>query len=37
LFAMIRSLIGTATRQGFSAFDAISLALTTSNHDWLLG
>jgi transposase len=37
LFAMVRSLVGTAIRQGFSAFDAISLALTTPQHDWLLG
>lgn len=37
LFAMIRSLFGTAYRQGISAFDAISLAFTSSHPDWLLG
>lgn len=37
LFAMIRSLLGTAYRQGISAFDAISLAFTSSHPDWLLG
>lgn len=37
LFAMIRSLIDTARRQGFSAFEAISLVLTSPNSDWLLG
>ena len=35
LFAMIRSLVNTARRQGISAFKAISLALTTPNSDWL--
>ena len=35
LFAMIRSLVNTARRQDLSAFEAISLALTTPNSDWL--
>ena len=35
LFAMIRSLVNTARRQGISAFKAISLALTTPNSNWL--
>ncbi|MEY2984504.1 MAG: hypothetical protein RLZZ568_1121, partial [Cyanobacteriota bacterium] len=37
LFAMIRSLFGTAHRQGISAFDALSLSFTSSQPDWLLG
>lgn len=37
LFAMIRSLFGTAQRQGISAFDAISLAFTSPHTNWLLG
>jgi len=37
LFAMIRSLFGTAYRQSISAFDAISLSFTSSHPDWLLG
>lgn len=37
LFAQVRSLINTAQRQGISAFDAISRALTSQQSDWLLG
>lgn len=37
LFAQVRSLINTAQRQGMSAFDAISRALTSQQSDWLLG
>ncbi|MBD2463062.1 IS66 family transposase [Oscillatoria sp. FACHB-1407] len=37
LFAQVRSLINTAKRQGISAFDAISRALTSQKTDWLLG
>lgn len=37
LFAQVRSLVNTARRQGISAFDAISRALTSSQSDWLLG
>jgi len=37
LFAMVRSLLGTAQRQGISAFDAISHAITSSSSHWLLG
>ncbi|HEY9700740.1 MAG TPA: transposase, partial [Trichocoleus sp.] len=36
LFAQVRSLINTAKRQGISAFDAISRALTSQQTDWLL-
>lgn len=36
LFAQVRSLIDTAKRQGFSAFDAIYRALTSHQADWLL-
>ncbi|WP_204150105.1 transposase, partial [Leptolyngbya sp. CCY15150] len=34
LFAQVRSLINTAKRQGLSALDAISRALTSSQTDW---
>jgi transposase len=37
LFAQVRSLVNTAKRQGISAFDAISRALTSQQADWLLG
>jgi len=37
LFALVRSIVNTAKRQGISAFDAISRALTSQQHDWLLG
>lgn len=37
LFALVRSIVNTAQRQGISAFDAISRALTLQQHDWLLG
>jgi transposase len=37
LFAQVRSLVNTAKRQGISAFDAISRALTSQQTDWLLG
>ena len=37
LFSKVRSLIGTAQRQGISAFDAISRSLTSTQHNWLLG
>lgn len=37
LFAQVRSLVNTAKRQGISAFDAISRALTSKQTDWLLG
>lgn len=37
LFAQVRSLVNTAKRQGISAFDAISRALTLQQTDWLLG
>jgi transposase len=37
LFAQVRSLVNTAKRQGLSAFDAISRALTSQQFDWLLG
>jgi len=37
LFAQVRSLVNTAKRQGISAFDAISRALTSLQTDWLLG
>lgn len=37
LFARVRSLVNTAKRQGISAFDAISRALTSQQTDWLLG
>ena len=37
LFAQVRSLVNTAQRQGISAFDAISRALTSPQTDWLLG
>lgn len=37
LFAQVRSLVNTAQRQGISAFDAISRALTSQQSDWLLG
>ena len=37
LFAWVRSIVNTAQRQGISAFDAISRALTSQQHDWLLG
>lgn len=37
LFAQVRSLVNTAQRQGISAFDAISRALTSQQTDWLLG
>lgn len=36
LFAQVRSLVNTARRQGISAFEAISRALTSSQADWLL-
>jgi transposase len=36
LFAQVRSLVNTAKRQGISAFDAISCALTSQQTDWLL-
>lgn len=36
LFAQVRSLVDTAKRQGISAFEAISRALTTHQTDWLL-
>lgn len=36
LFAQVRSLINTARRQGISAFEAISRALTSQQSDWLL-
>ena len=37
LFAQVRSLVNTARRQGISAFEAISRALTSQQADWLLG
>ena len=37
LFAQVRSVVNTAQRQGISAFDAISRALTSQQSDWLLG
>jgi len=37
LFAQVRSLINTAQRQGMSALEAISRALTSPQADWLLG
>ncbi|MEB3212762.1 MAG: transposase [Leptolyngbyaceae bacterium] len=37
LFALVRSIVNTAKRQGISAFDAIFRALTSQQHDWLLG
>jgi len=37
LFALVRSIVNTAKRQGISALDAISRALTSQQHDWLLG
>jgi transposase len=37
LFAQVRSIINTAQRQGISAFEAISRALTSHQTDWLLG
>ncbi|MEM9153262.1 MAG: IS66 family transposase [Cyanobacteria bacterium P01_F01_bin.3] len=37
LFALVRSIVNTAHRQGISAFDAISRALISQQHDWLLG
>jgi transposase len=37
LFAQVRSIVNTARRQGISAFDAISRALTSQQFDWLLG
>jgi transposase len=37
LFAQVRSVVNTAHRQGISAFDAISRALTSQQFDWLLG
>ncbi len=36
LFAQVRSLVNTARRQGMSAFEAISCALTSQQSDWLL-
>ncbi len=36
LFAQVRSLVNTARRQGMSAFEAISRALTSHQSDWLL-
>ena len=36
LFAQVRSLVNTARRQGISAFEAISRALTSPQADWLL-
>jgi transposase len=36
LFAQVRSLVNTARRQGISAFEAISRALTSQQADWLL-
>lgn len=36
LFAQVRSLVNSAQRQGISAFDAISRALTSQQTDWLL-
>lgn len=36
LFAQVRSLVNTARRQGMSAFEAISRALTSHKADWLL-
>jgi transposase len=36
LFAQVRSLVNTAKRQGISAFDAISRALTSQQTDWPL-
>jgi transposase len=36
LFAQVRSLVNTARRQGISAFEAISRALTSQQSDWLL-
>ncbi|WOD36971.1 IS66 family transposase [Nodosilinea sp. E11] len=36
LFAQVRSLVNTARRQGMSAFEAISRALTSNQSDWLL-
>jgi hypothetical protein len=36
LFAQVRSLVNTAKRQGISAFDAISCALTSQQTDGLL-
>ncbi|MEA5452914.1 transposase [Leptolyngbya sp. CCNP1308] len=36
LFAQVRSLVNTARRQGMSAFNAISHALTSHQSDWLL-
>lgn len=35
LFAHVRTLVNTAMRQGISAFDAISRALTSTQSDWL--
>ena len=37
LFSQVRSIIGTAQRQGIQAFDAISRSLTSSHNSWLLG
>ncbi|NEQ27523.1 MAG: hypothetical protein F6K28_52675 [Microcoleus sp. SIO2G3] len=37
IFAQVRSLVNTAQRQGISAFDAISRALTSQQTVWLLG
>ncbi|MEM1292320.1 MAG: IS66 family transposase [Cyanobacteria bacterium P01_H01_bin.162] len=37
LFAQVRSLINTAKRQGMSALEAISRALTSPQANWLLG
>ena len=37
LFAQVRSIVNTERRQGISAFDAIFRALTSQQHDWLLG
>lgn len=37
LFAQVRSVVNTARRQGISAFEAISQALTSYQADWLLG
>lgn len=36
LFSKVRSVIGTAQRQGISAFDAISRSLNSTQHAWLL-
>ncbi|MEM9452446.1 MAG: transposase, partial [Cyanobacteria bacterium P01_E01_bin.6] len=35
LFAHVRTLVNIAMRQGISAFDAISRALTSTQSDWL--